>query len=297
MSEGDLENFIRMTKLKTIEFLQFGETTIETWYHSDFPKEYHNRILYTCPFCLNFFISKRELESHSERCEVRCPPGDEIYRDRDDQLSVFEFDAKQQKVYTENLCYIAKLFLDHKNIQSEIEAFYFYILCEHKEDGYYPVGYFSKEKDSEQLNNLSCIMVFPPWQRCGYGKFIIDFSYQLSKIERKQGTPERPLSDLGHRTYVSYWTNRILHILIKANNEQSYNSTSIQNIADETGILPQDITYILESYEILRCQNGKYFMFTEMAHLETILTTKGRAFREVKPDKIHWVPNNYSNTV
>lgn len=186
MSEIDLENFIKMTKLKTIEFLQLGETTIETWYHSDFPKEYHCRILYTCPFCLTFFTRKRELETHSERCEVRCPPGDEIYRDREDKLSVFEFDAKQQKNYTENLCYIAKLFLDHKNIQSEIEAFYFYILCEYKEDGYHPVGYFSKEKDSENyLNNLSCIMVLPPWQRCGYGKFIIDFSYQLSKIERK----------------------------------------------------------------------------------------------------------------
>ena len=55
MSEQDLENFIKMTKLKTIEFLQFGETTIETWYHSDYPKEYHCKILYTCPFCLNFY--------------------------------------------------------------------------------------------------------------------------------------------------------------------------------------------------------------------------------------------------
>ena len=185
MSEQDLENFIKMTKLKTIEFLQFGDTTIETWYHSDYPKEYHCKILYTCPFCLNFYTRQRELENHSERCEMRSPPGDEIYRDREDNLSVFEFDAKQQKHYCENLCYMAKLFLDHKNIQSEIEAFYFYVLCEHKEDGYYPVGYFSKEKDSEQLNNLSCIMVLPPWQRSGYGKFIIDFSYNLSKIERK----------------------------------------------------------------------------------------------------------------
>jgi len=94
MSEQDLENFIKITRLKTIEFLQLGEVTIETWYHSDYPKEYHCRILYTCPFCLFFFTRKRELEAHSERCDVRSPPGDEIYRDREDQLSVFEFDAK-----------------------------------------------------------------------------------------------------------------------------------------------------------------------------------------------------------
>ena len=292
MSEQDLENFIKMTKLKTVEFLQFGETTIETWYHSDYPKEYHCKILYTCPFCLNFYTRQRELEAHSERCEMRCPPGDEIYRDREDHISVFEFDAKQQKNYCENLCYMAKLFLDHKNIQSEIEAFYFYVLCEHKEDGYHPVGYFSKEKESECSNNLSCIMVLPPWQRSGYGKFIIDFSYALSKIERKQGTPERPLSDLGHRTYCSYWTNKILAILLKANENNDQNTTSIQNIADETGILPADIQYILESYEILRCHNNKYFMFTETEHLQNIMEKKGRPFRAVKTNCIHWVPNN-----
>ena len=122
---------------------------------------------------------------------------------------------------------------------NEIEAFYFYVLCEHRSDGYHPVGYFSKEKDSEQSNNLSCIMVLPPYQKQGYGKFLIDFSYNLSKIEKKQGTPERPLSDLGHRTYVSYWTNRVLNILLKCN--ETKQSVSIQNIAEETGMVAADI--------------------------------------------------------
>ena len=94
MTEQEKDSFMSLTRLKTIEFLQLGEITIETWYHSDFPKEYHCKILYTCPFCLHFFTKKRELEEHSERCEVRTPPGDEIYRDRVDSLSMFEFDAK-----------------------------------------------------------------------------------------------------------------------------------------------------------------------------------------------------------
>ena len=175
MNKNEITNFMELTKLKTVEFLHLGNTLIEAWYHSDFPEEYHKKNLFACPFCLYFFCKKSELEQHSERCDVRSPPGDEIYRD--EKLSMFEFDAKQQKVYTENLCYIAKLFLDHKNIAYEIEAFYFYVLCERRDDGFYFVGYFSKEKDSDQNYNLSCIMVLPPYQKCGYGKFLIDFSY------------------------------------------------------------------------------------------------------------------------
>lgn len=108
--------------------------------------------------------------------------------------------------------------MDHKNLACEIEAFYFYILCERRDDGYYMVGYFSKEKDSCENYNLSCIMVLPSCQRSGYGKFLIDFSYSLSLIEGKVGSPEKPLSDLGHRTYVSYWTHKVLNLLIENKN-------------------------------------------------------------------------------
>ena len=39
-------------------------------------------------------------------------------------------------------------------------------------------------------------------------------SYQLSLIERKVGSPEKPISDLGMKGYMSYWTSTLCDALL-----------------------------------------------------------------------------------
>lgn len=141
-------------------------------------------VLYVCEFTLRMFARKEELQRHQARVPVnqRHPPGNEIYRH--ENLAMFEVDGCDEKIYCQNLCYIAKLFLDHKTLYFDVDPFLFYVLCELDERGYHPVGYFSKEKYSDVGYNLACILSFPAMQRKGYGRCLIAFSYELTKKVR-----------------------------------------------------------------------------------------------------------------
>ena len=51
------------------------------------------------------------------------------------------------KIYCQNLCLLAKLFLDHKTLYYDVEPFLFYVLTLNDRKGCHLVGYFSKVKN------------------------------------------------------------------------------------------------------------------------------------------------------
>ncbi len=195
-----------------------------------------------------------------------CPPGTEIYRSPTGLLSIFEVDGNTSKIYCQNLCLLAKLFLDHKTLYYDVEPFLFYVLTQNDSQGQHLVGYFSKEKHCAQKYNVSCIMVMPQYQRSGYGRYLIDFSYLLSRVENQPGSPEKPLSDLGRLSYESYWKSVVLEylhdfkikrqqFLIESKNEASVGSNScakfmpelsIRRMSFDTGICIEDLVSTLE---------------------------------------------------
>nr|XP_008113634.1 PREDICTED: histone acetyltransferase KAT8 isoform X2 [Anolis carolinensis] len=185
------------------------------------------------------------------QCQWRQPPGKEIYRKNN--ISVYEVDGKDHKIYCQNLCLLAKLFLDHKTLYFDVEPFIFYILTEVDRQGAHIVGYFSKEKESPDGNNVACILTLPPYQRRGYGKFLIAFSYELSKLESTVGSPEKPLSDLGKLSYRSYWSWVLLEIL------RDFRGTlSIKDLSQMTSITQNDIISTLQSLNMVKYWKGQH---------------------------------------
>lgn len=271
--------------------IEFGKYEIQTWYSSPFPQEYARLPkLFLCEFCLKYTKSKAVLERHQDKCTWRHPPATEIYRCGD--ISVFEVDGNVNKIYCQNLCLLAKLFLDHKTLYYDVEPFLFYVLTKNDKKGCHLVGYFSKEKHCQQKYNVSCIMTMPQYQRQGFGRFLIDFSYLLSKREGQPGTPEKPLSDLGRVSYYAYWKSVVLEYL----HEHRKSKLKLTDISKETGMYCHDIALALQLLGFVRCTSTetdrKVVLSIDWSkvdsHAERVSKSKTRI--KIDPECLRWTP-------
>lgn len=286
-----------LTRIKNIQTIYLGKHLIEPWYFAPYPQELSQcPIVYICEYCLKFMKSMKCLERHRQKCKLYHPPGNEIYRKH--PLSFFEVDGRKNKTYTQNLCLLAKLFLDHKFLHYDTDAFLFYILTEFDSNGFHIVGYFSKEKESSEDYNVACILTLPPYQRLGYGKVLIEFSYELSKIEGKTGTPEKPLSDLGLLCYRRYWSMTILDVLVslrqKNEGEQERPQISIQELSEITSIKKEDIVSTLQHLNIITYYKGQYIIVLDKKLIENHNQAMKKRKIRIDPKLLHWTPKDWS---
>ncbi|KAJ4393776.1 Histone acetyltransferase [Gnomoniopsis smithogilvyi] len=277
-----------------IECIEFGGWEIDTWYAAPYPEEYsRNRVLFICEFCLKYMNSDYVAWRHKLKCPAKHPPGDEIYRSG--SISVFEVDGRKNPVYCQNLCLLAKLFLGSKTLYYDVEPFLFYVLCEYDDMGYHFVGYFSKEKRASSQNNVSCILTLPIHQRKGYGNLLIDFSYLLTRVEGKCGSPEKPLSDMGLVSYRNYWRLVMCRYLINYVPEDRHEKKglSVKRISDDTGMTADDVISALEG---LRClvrdpQTQLYAFRVDVDFCKTYVAKwEVKNYVQLDPSALAWTP-------
>lgn len=207
-----------------------------------------------CAQCLLYFSDRDSFLRHQTSCTCPLPPGAEIYRQyvggggSSSQSSVgrgrtksahstqppvpistswstigcslYRCDGSTTPLYSQCLCTLGKMFIDHKTLFYDVDSIEFFVLFELEsrrvdlasEYRYSVAGFFSKEKQSSE-NNLACLFVSPHCQKRGYGRLLIDASFEITRREGRQGGPERPLSDLGKAAYRSYYSTVLLDLL------------------------------------------------------------------------------------
>ncbi|CAK9436338.1 uncharacterized protein LODBEIA_P08960 [Lodderomyces beijingensis] len=275
---------------------------IDTWYIAPYPEEYSQcETLYICEYCLKYMSSPTSYSRHSlKNCNGshHHPPGAEIYRDA--RVSIWEVDGRKNINYCQNICLLAKLFLNSKTLYYDVEPFIFYILTERDTTNlakHHFVGYFSKEKLNNSDYNVSCILTLPIYQRKGYGNLLIDFSYLLSRNEFRFGTPEKPLSDLGLLSYRNYWTLTIAYKLRELHQQYSGHESlniSIEILSKLTGIIPANVTLALEQLGSLYRNpaiRGSYAIVINLAQIKKHIDKwEAKAYSTLNYSNLLWKP-------
>jgi len=151
-----------------------------------------------------------------------------------------------------------------------------------------------KKKQSLAGYNLACILTLPCHQQKGFGKFLISFSYELSKIEKKVGSPEKPISDLGKLSYMSYWKSQLCKLLKSKTEGELY---SIADLSRMTSITEADIIEALKAAKILSWSKGKWvYSMTQLAKMSEeptstkVIDPKSVFVRPAIAQLIHWTP-------
>ena len=217
--------------------------------------------------------------------------------------AVWEIEGEKEKLYCQNLSLFGKLFLDQKSVFFDTGSFKYYVLTyTRQEDPASPapartrgrkrssststvddddilyrtrvLGFFSKENLSWDANNLACILIFPSFQHRQLGQLLMAVSYKLSGWEWEGGIiggPEKPLSAMGRKSYLRFWSERIARFMMgqsaDADGKRVFEHTNgksrkplqprkeemtVKEIGERTGMLGEDVVAALTEMGICK---------------------------------------------
>lgn len=281
------QNPTELARIRNISKVQFGKWDLFPWYFSPYPEAFTQEdVIFICEFCLSYYGEQKPFTRHRQKCTLQHPPGNEIYRD--EYVSFFEIDGRRQRTWCRNLCLLSKMFLDHKTLYYDVDPFLFYVMTQKDEKGQHLVGYFSKEKESADGYNVACILTMPQYQRKGFGRLLIQFSYELSKVEGKLGSPEKPLSDLGLLSYRQYWSENILDLLLEYNERDE--KCSIESISAALAMTTQDVEHTLQALKMQVYHKGEHKLVIPDEMVKQRERAKLKQKRYIAPERIQWKP-------
>lgn len=176
--------------------------------------------LNACSRCLTFHPSARSLQRHMRTCTV---PFRAIYEEDEFKISRVTPIGRKQ-----NLCLLSQMFLKSKTVYFEVQNYDFFVVYQEE-----IFGYFSRYRGGDYA--LNCFMVFPCFQKQGWGTVLLDYSQIRSSGQHQEPKgAEKPYSKKAIFCFRKYWRYKVI------------GARSIKQISEERNMPVDDVIVGLE---------------------------------------------------
>lgn len=156
-----------------------------------------NDTINICSKCISMFPTKYSLEKHMEICKI---PFKAIYEEKNTDLP-FKLSKIESLKTKQLLSIISEMFIKNKTVYYEVQEYDFYIIYDKE-----IIGYFSRYKNGD--HSLNCFLVFPCFQKQGWGTILMDIS--SLRLSEKPKSPEKPYTKKAIMCFRKYWKYKVI---------------------------------------------------------------------------------------